>query len=145
TIGSESFGPGVGAEQVVERAVLEEEHDDVIDRDAGSAPIVLDPRAGEEQPAQDRDAEQVPGSHGRRSVPLPVVGTRPRLPLVAMELARRRDREADRRALTLRPDMVEVIRGDEDEVASPRANGRGLPLDLPRDPSTCPRLATPSG
>src|SRR6059036_1997262 len=66
-------------------------------------------------------------------VPLPVVGARPRLPLVAMELARRRDRQTDRRALTLRPDMVEVIRGDEDEVASPRAHGLGLPLDLPVD------------
>src|SRR3989454_11690276 len=66
-------------------------------------------------------------------VPLPVVGARPRLPLVAMELARRRDREADRRALTLRSDMVEVIRGDKDEVASPRAHGLGLPLDLPVD------------
>src|SRR2546430_5485418 len=39
------------------------------------------------------DAEQVPRSHGRRSVPLPAVGARPRLPLVAMKLARRRDRE----------------------------------------------------
>src|SRR2546426_5912517 len=66
-------------------------------------------------------------------VPLPVVGARPRLPLVAMELARRRDRETHRRALTLWPDVVEVVPRSEDEVASPRANGLGLPLDLPVD------------
>src|SRR5438876_6389503 len=66
-------------------------------------------------------------------VPLPVVGARPRLPLVAMELARRRDREADRRALALWPDVVEVVPRSEDEVTGPRAHRLGLPLDLPVD------------
>src|SRR2546426_6543310 len=68
-----------------------------------------------------------------RPAPLPTVGARPRLPLEAMKLARRRDREADRRALTRRPDVVEVIRWHQDEVAGPRAHRLGLPLDLPVD------------
>src|SRR2546425_3180206 len=68
-----------------------------------------------------------------RPAPLPTVGARPRLPLEAMKLAGRRDREADRRALTRRPDVVEVIRGDQDEAAGPRAHRLGLPLDLPVD------------
>src|SRR2546428_12707345 len=50
-----------------------------------------------------------------------------------MKLARRRDREADRRALPRRPNVVEVIRWHQDEVAGPRAHWLGLPLDLPVD------------
>src|SRR2546426_7128264 len=50
-----------------------------------------------------------------------------------MKLARRRDREADRRALRRRPNVVEVIRWHQEEVAGPRAHRLGLPLDLPVD------------
>src|SRR2546422_7597997 len=50
-----------------------------------------------------------------------------------MKLARQRDREADRRALPRRPNVVEVIRWHQDEVAGPCAHRLGLTLDLPVD------------
>jgi hypothetical protein len=54
--------PGIGAEEMVERAILEEEHDDVIDRRAGALGLLGDTgssgRAGGQKEREQRQADE---------------------------------------------------------------------------------------